>query len=342
MKVLVTGGAGYLGSVLCKRLVQTGHQVRVLDKGYWGYGHVLESVPEIDLRQMDIRGVGPAELDGVDAVIHLAGLSNDPTSEFRPEANQAVNVEAAEKLWRVCRAVARPLRVLCASTASLYDGTTDHEAEETADPGRLCLKYPYSHSKYVAERALFDCADHPGNKIQAAVLRMGTLWGLSPRMRTDLAINAMTLSATRHRRITVHCDGLQWRPMCHVVDAANAYIRVLETPAIHGAVFNVVAENWLLLDLAHQIAKACSRADGLIDVHVTYGDERRRSYRVSGARLRAGTGWTPTYVLQTGIAEMVNAWANDGIPDQLQGSNIAWMEHLLSLEPFFRRNPEVL
>jgi len=219
----------------------------------------------------------------------------------------------------------------------------EEEACETADQTKLCLKYPYSESKYEAERALFDMANRPGNQIQAVVLRMATLWGLSPRMRTDLAINAMVLSAFQARKIVVHCDGMQWRPMCHVQDAAAAYVKLLTAPAVHGHVFNVVSENWTLLDLAHRISWVVGLLLGeAIQVVVTYGSERKRSYRVSGSKLRAQAGWHPLFDLRRGTTQMIDALKEHGIPDRLRGTNIAWMEHLLELEPFFRRNAEVL
>lgn len=342
MKVLVTGGAGYLGSVLCQHLVLNHHQVRVLDKGYWGFDHLLAAVPSVVILAKDIREVEVADLDGVDAVIHLAGLSNDPTAEFSPEANQAVNVDAVARLWECCEGVDRPMRVLCASTASLYDGVVEFEAQETMK--EVCLKYPYSRSKYDAEQLLFQIAGrNQRQRISATVLRMATLWGLSPRMRSDLAINAMVLSALTKGQITVHCDGMQWRPMCHVLDAARAYNFVLQEPGLNGHIVNVVAENWLLLDLAHRVARAVStKRNEPVQVQVTYGQERRRSYRVSGEKLRTTTVWTPSYDLWKGIEQVVDAWNKQGYPDPLRSSNIAWMEHLVVLEPFFRANREVL
>lgn len=343
MKVLVTGGAGYLGSVLCQQLVASHHQVRVLDKGYWGYDHLRKAARGVEIVPKDVREVESIDLDGIDAVVHLAGLSNDPTAEFHPEANLEVTVKASKRLWDCCAAESRPIKVVCASTASLYDGSVEAEATETADASQLCMNYPYSEAKYLAEKSLFECANHPWNKISAVVLRMATLWGWSPRMRTDLAINAMVLSALQNGKITVHCDGMQWRPMCHVQDAAAAYVAMLDAPSVHGNIFNVVSDNWVLLDLAHRVSSLVEeRVKVSIPVIVTYGKERRRSYRVSGDRLRTKTSWLPAVDLRLGVTQIINEWKEHGYPEILQSTNMAWMEHLLALDPFFRRNKEVL
>lgn len=343
MRVLVTGGAGYLGSVLCQRLISSGHHVTVLDKGYWGYAHLRASCPTIDLREKDVRHLDAGDLVDVEAVVHLAGLSNDPTAEFREEANQIVNVEASQRLWACCQALGRPIRVLFASTASLYDGITETEASESTADDRLCHRYPYSESKYAAEQALVKATRGKSSQLRSTIMRMGTLWGVSPRMRTDLAVNAMVLSAMQTGRIVVQCDGMQWRPMCHVQDAADAYVRLLDDHSyLFADVVNVVSGNWLLVDLAHRISRALAALTcGEPAVVVTYGTERYRSYRVSGDRLR-GLGWRPSCDLQAGVEQIVSAWESRGFPDRLRSRNIEWMEHLFELEPFFRANAHVL
>lgn len=340
MRVLVTGGAGYLGCVLVRQLLEAGMHVRVVDKGYFGFRGLAAVRGDIELIEgVDVRTLMEAHIAGCEAVVHLGGLSNDPTAEFSAKANQSINVGGSERVWSLCASTGRKIRLVYASTASLYDGlSTDTAWDEQAE---VNLHYPYSRSKYEAEQALWNVAGRAPSTIRGTVLRMGTLYGWSHRMRLDLAINAMVWAACQTGVITVHSDGMQWRPMVHVEDAAAAYVRVLQAPWELGApsrVYNVVAKNWLLLDLAHRLA-ALVGPD--VQVNVTYGQERRRSYRVDGSAFRRAFGWEPVWSLTKTVPVLQEMYKSQP-PDLLRSANLGWMAHLLEIEELLRVTGSVL
>src|SRR5580704_1961573 len=170
MKVLVTGGAGYIGVVLSERLLQAGHDVRVLDRLYWGRKPIEHLADRIDVVQQDVRNFDVSVLDGIDAVAHLAGLSNDPTAEYNPKANWEMNATATEELARACKRHGIR-RLTFGSSASIYDGLGDDIFDETAvvEP-----RGAYSRSKHAAEDSLLAEA---GKDFSPVILRQGTVYG---------------------------------------------------------------------------------------------------------------------------------------------------------------------
>jgi nucleoside-diphosphate-sugar epimerase len=259
--ILVTGGAGYVGSLLVPELLALGNRVRVVDT-LW-YGNSLASHPDLELFQTDVRECNPAWLNGVDAVIHLAGLSNDPTADFSPRLNAESNVLATRRLGelvaRRAAAEGRQIRFLFASSCSVYytskpEKEIDIQAKNEDMP--VAPTANYSKAKRLAEIELLKLADtHP--EFCPVVLRKGTLFGLAPRMRFDLVINVFTLHAWQKRQLTVYGSGEAWRPLLHVREAADAYIYCLAAPPakVRAQVFNVLHKNYRLLELAHWVAE---------------------------------------------------------------------------------------
>ncbi len=259
--ILVTGGGGYVGSLLVPELLALGEAVRVVDL-FW-FEHRLADHPQLETITADIRDADPAWLNGVKAVIHLAGLSNDPTADFAPALNAESNVQAtrrlAEMVARRSAATGEDLRFVFASSCSVYY-TAAQESDADVRPKREdCLAAPtanYSKTKRLAELELLKLAEQYPH-FCPILLRKGTLFGPSPRMRFDLVVNTFTLHAWSRRELTVHGSGESWRPLLHVRDAVDAYLYCLVAPVakVRCQVFNVLRKNYRTLELAHWISE---------------------------------------------------------------------------------------
>jgi nucleoside-diphosphate-sugar epimerase len=305
MLILVTGGAGYLGSVLCERLLRSGHQVRAFDALMHGGRSLLAlagregfSFVRGDLR--DAEAVRDA-LDGVDAVVHLAAIVGDPACAKDPELARAINLEASLGLFEAARD-AGATRFLFASTCSNYGRMVDTSvlATESHELRPVSL---YAETKVAVEKTLLSA---PAEPIAATVLRLSTLYGISPRMRFDLTVNEFVKELVVHRKLVVFGEQF-WRPYVHVVDAARAFQTALEAPAarVAGQVFNVgdTRENYRKADLLELMAERIPGAD-VQRVHKT---EDPRDYRVSFERIREHLGFTVTKRVPDGIEEIATA-----------------------------------
>lgn len=329
MRVLVTGGGGYLGAVLVPRLLARGHQVRVLDLGYFGLSHLGQTRPPVELVREDLRRVvaSPEALDlllsGVDAVAHLAAISNDPSSELAPQLTMEVNLAATRALADAAKA--RGLRFVFSSTCAVY-GQADGELTEESPVQPLTV---YARTKVASEEHLAAIATPTWRPV---VLRNGTLFGHSPRMRFDLVVNIFALYGALHRRIKVFGEGLQWRPHLHVGDCARAFVHFLELerPARHG-LYNVFHENLRVVDLAALFARLLP---GLAIDRVVQEEADRRDYRASRARLLAEGFETRTGVAE-GAEALIDAIVGGQVPDpeSIFYRNAKWLKQLTSLDP---------
>lgn len=298
--ILVTGGAGYIGSVLVPELLALGHQVRVVDT-LW-FGNPFASHERLQVIEGDLRFPNPAWLDDIHAVIHLAGLSNDPTADFAPTLNSESNVYATRQLAELASARARvedrAIRYLFASTCSIYySPTTADEANVITMTEDLPIAPTanYSKTKRLAEIELLRIADE--NPLFVPVLvRKGTIFGYGPRMRFDLVVNVFTLHAWKSRQLTVHGHGEAWRPLLHIRDAVDAYIHLLSAPEekIRGEAFNLLHKNYRVLELAHWVAEVIEQNYGA-EIRVRRDRSNNagaRSYYVSGAKIQNAIGFS--------------------------------------------------
>lgn len=304
-RMLVTGGGGYLGSVLVPQLLAEGWRVRVLDRFFFGR-HRLPDDPTLETVTADLRALSPSHLDGCDAVVELAAISNDPSGEAFAEATWAINHRARAACARM--AADRGLRYVLASSCSVYGFRPEGEPCDEAAP--IAPQTTYARANAAAEAEVLPL---PGT----IVLRFATLFGTSPRMRYDLAVNAMTEQAMRTGRLPLMRDGTQWRPFLHVADAAAAIRFVLQHEA--SGLLNVVGENVQLRDLADRVAD-------LSPQRVTiewYGDSDRRSYRVDAAAI-AALGFVPSCDLDDGIREIATA----AIPRTADTITLDWYRSL--------------
>ncbi len=330
MMVLVTGGAGYIGVWLVRKLLEAGHEVRVVEKGLFpsGMAALREWAPEVEIVCADIRALPEGVFDGVDAVCHLAGLSNDPTADFKPEANYAMNYLATEALGAAARAAGVGVLTF-ASSASVYGGLHDvglREDDTTAPTSH------YATSKLRAEEALLALAHEA---FRVVVMRQGTVSGWSPRMRWDLVVNTMVRYALTTGVISVFAGGEAYRPLLDVQDCAEAHVRFLDSDA--AGVYNVakqrqplgvaapLSEGYTVACLALYVAYLLKEAGHEVAVRGDWTRAEGRSYDLDCSRMRAALGWEP----ERGVMAMVASLLEhaEGFDDP-ETRNIAWMTAL--------------
>lgn len=338
-KILVTGGCGYIGSVLVPMLLERGYEVRVFDKLYFG-DEPLKSVREkIELIPGDVRNFASEILSGVDGVIHLGGLSNDPTAEFDPQANYSINFDGTIKLANACkeRGVSR---FTFASGCAVYGFFIDNIADEDAPT------YPqsdYAKSKLNAELALQRMAD---KEFCPVILRQGTVFGLSPRMRWDLVVNAFVMHAFKRSRLDVWYGGEACRPVVHIKDVAEAHIRCFgaEPEKVRGEIFHVVYKNYRTLEMAHRVRKALAEIGIKVEVDVNYDEVDNRSYQVSNQKLSQVLGFTPRVSIEEGVKEIVEVLRRGQYRDFDHPIyyNLPWMKLLVEVEERLKETGKVL
>jgi nucleoside-diphosphate-sugar epimerase len=339
LTVLVTGGAGYIGCVLSERLLERGYRVRVLDRLYWGEGPLGELRDRIELVVADVRDLPASALDGVDAVIHLAGLSNDPTAEYDPEANWQMNAVATEALGRAC--VERGVeRLVFASSCSLYDGLPPGMHDETAP---VEPKGAYATSKKYGEEKLIELRDEG---LCPVILRNGTVYGYSSRMRFDLVVNTFVKDALVEERLSLHGGGWMWRPLVDVRDAADAMIVALEAPAelAAGEIFNVLHSNYQIRELAMLVAGSVQLAGRRVDLVETEAPKLVRDYECSNSKLASRLGFLPSRSVVEAVADLLNEIdvGDRSMLTDPRHYNIRWLELLHEVKPRIERFGTVL
>lgn len=324
MKVLVTGSEGYIGSLLVPMLAERGHAVTRVDSNLFAecaFGNLNNTG---ELLNLDIRDLDVSDIAGHDAVIHLAGLSNDPLSDLAPDLTMQINHEAAVNVARLAR-TAGVRRFVFSSTCSVYGFQGDNFITESSALNPLT---PYARSKVLAEVGIDKLRD---GRFTAVSLRHGTAYGYSPMIRFDLVVNNLVAWGHTTGRILLKSDGGAWRPLVHVADICRSFLAALEADAeaIDGQVFNIgrTEDNIRIRDLAHLIAEhmpACriEFAEG--------ASPDNRSYRVDCSKARDQLpGFAAMVRLQDGIREVIEAvTASDIRGEQFEDNRYGRIAHL--------------
>lgn len=299
--IMVTGGAGYVGSQLVPALLESGFKVKVVDNLMFGNHGLVPYMKRIELEQTDIRQLRPEHFRGVDTVIHLAGISNDPTAEYDPQTNKAVNFKATVKLGKLAKACGVRKFIFASSCSVYYTEKPDNFLRDEMYP--VDPKTPYSWSKRQAEIQLLNLADADFCPV---LLRKGTIFGYSERMRFDLVINTFTRDAYAIGCMTVHGEGRMWRPMLHIEDAVETYKAILTKPeaAIRGQIFNVLNDNYQVLEIAEEVQKILKEKLRIKLNIIREGNVR--SYRVDGSKLKETLGLKPNNSIKTAVETMWN------------------------------------
>ncbi len=329
MNVLVTGGAGYIGSVLSRVLLENGYEVTCLDRLFFGTDSTKDIAERITIVKDDIRFFNPEILKGVDAVFDLAALSNDPSGELEPQKTLDINYKGRVRVANLAKKHGVKKYVL-ASTCSVYGFQEGNITEESS----LNPLTTYAKANMMAEKEILPLGD---KKFSATVLRQATVYGFSYRMRFDLAINGMVLGYYRNGKIPIMRDGKQWRPFVNIKDTSKVFVKILETEqeVVNGQVFNVGSDeqNVQIFDLAKLVAEACN----LPFIYEWYGDPDTRSYRVSFSKIRETLNFKPQCTIKKGAKNVFNALKEGKLdPDDPRTITVKWYKHLLEMQQFLR------
>ena len=293
--ILITGGAGYLGSLLCRNLLSKGYQVRVIDNLWYGKDPIQECLEDknFELIQDDIRNLISIvkAMKNVDAVIHLASIVGMPASSIEPRTSEEINYLATKNIAELCQLHGIETYIF-ASTCSVYGSQPDILITEKSPVVPLDF---YAKQKFLSERAAGWLNRAP------TILRFGTLFGLSPRMRFDIVINLFIIQALQEGKITVY-GGEQFRPFLHVQDAADSLLFALEKNLT--GTYNVISENYSIMDIAQKIKKLTG-----CEIEVSNENEDKRNYKVSGDKIKQ-MGFTPFRTVENAYEEIKNAIDN--------------------------------
>jgi len=308
--ILILGGCGYKGSVLTSMLLEKGFRVTVYDI-MW-FGNFLQKNEKLLVVKGDIRDIEKVPMQGVDVIIHLANVANDPCGELNSKLVWEVNVLATMQL--VEKAIKNKVKqFIYASSGSVY-GVKD-EPDVTEDLELVPIS-DYNKTKMISERVLLSYVD----RIIVQIIRPATVCGYSPRQRLDVAVNMLTMLALRNGEITVF-GGDQTRPNIHMQDIIDIYLHFLEHPELTG-IYNAGFENITIMEIAHKINQQISSK-----ITVTVSNDPR-SYRQNSDKLLA-TGFTPCYTVEDGIRDIVEAYKSKKIIDRDECYNIRTMKYLL-------------
>jgi len=294
MKLLIAGGAGYVGSVLIPRLLDRGYKVDVVDL-FW-FGNNLPR--QVGVLNKDIFHLSVEDLEPYDQVIFLAGLSNDPMAEFSPSKNFIFNAAAPAYLAYTAKN-AKVKRYIYASSCSVY-GYTENELFDETRP--VSSNYPYGISKLQGEQAATQLAD---DDFSVIALRKGTISGYSPRMRFDLIINTMFKNAVREHVITVNNPSI-WRPILSIEDAATAYIRAVEANSKLSGIFNIASGNYTVGEVADLVKAAVEERLNLrVNLNIKHIQDFR-NYKVSIAKASNVLSFHPTEDVKAIVGSLVD------------------------------------
>lgn len=329
MKVLVTGGAGYIGSILSRILLEKGYEVTCLDRLFFGIDAIKEIADKVRLIKDDIRWFKPEILRGIDAVFDLASLSNDPSGELEPQKTLEINYKGRVRVANLSKKYGVAKYVL-ASSCSVYGFQEGILTEESS----LNPLTTYAKANVLAEKEILSLADR---SFSATALRQATVYGYSPRMRFDLAINGMVLGFYKNGKIPIMRDGKQWRPFVHVKDTSNAFIKVLEADSelVNGQVFNVGSndQNIQIFDLAKLVAESIS----LPFNYEWYGSPDKRSYRVSFNKIKETLNFKLRYPPKKGAKEIYNALEDERVSGaDPRTITVKWYNHILEMNTFIK------
>lgn len=307
MKVLVTGGCGYIGHVLVPKLLKCGYSVRVIDTQWFGSFHSYH--PRLEVEMGDIRNIDDIWFQGIDAIIHLASIANDPCGDLNPKLTWETSCLATMQLAdeAACRGITQ---FIYASSGSVYGVKQEKRVTENLSLDPIS---EYNKTKMVSERVLLSYQD----RMAVQILRPATVCGLSTRMRLDVSVNMLTMQALTKGKITVF-GGAQIRPNIHIEDICDVYLHLLNDKNIVG-IFNAGFENISILDIAQMVNEqvAC-------EIVLTESNDPR-SYRLDSSKLLK-TGFVPKKTVYDAIAEIIYAYRRGTLDDQAHFHNLHWMK----------------
>lgn len=327
-RVLVTGAGGYIGIPLCERLVDEGYSVVALDRYFFGQDKLGTLVRHARFAAVadDIRTVDLAILKDVDAVIDLAGLSNDASSEINPRLTQDINMRGAMRIAHAAKENG-VRRYVYSSSASVYGAGTELGLDESSP---VAPQTEYARGKVGVEKELLRIKD---DSFEVVLFRNATVYGLAPRMRFDLVINIMTMRAWKERVIYIMGGGKQWRPLVHVGDVVQALMLGLKAEAetVNGEIFNVGSDeqNYTVEQVAQFVVDAIPN----VVTHRIPDDSDQRTYNLTFGKIEKVLGFKHSTGISQGIAEIVQALERGVVlPDDPTCFTLQWYKSIMEWE----------
>jgi nucleoside-diphosphate-sugar epimerase len=331
VRYLVTGGAGYKGIPLTEHLLEKGNKVVCLDRYFFGE-EPLEKIRKnknFTSIQDDIRWFDPKILENVDVVIDLAALSNDPSGELNPSKTLDINYLGRVRVAKLSKEYGVK-RYIFASSCSVYGFNTEI-LDEKSDTNPLTT---YAKSAVMGEKDVLHLAD---KDYTVTCLRFATVYGLSPRMRFDLAINAMSLILYRTGKIMVMRDGKQWRPFIHVRDVARAYetVSTADPEIVNGQILNVGSneQNYQIYPLAEELGESLGKPYAI----EWYGDPDKRSYRVNFDKITNNLDFHIKYTPNDAAKEIYKAIDEHRVDDNIRTKTVEWYKYLTESEKLLKK-----
>jgi nucleoside-diphosphate-sugar epimerase len=313
MKILITGGCGYVGTNLTNSLLDKGHDITVVDL-LW-FGNYLKPHKNLKIIQTDIRNIENIPMKGVEVIIHLANIANDPSGDLNPKLTWEVNVLASRLL--IEKAIENEVKqFIYASSGSVYG--VKQEANVTEELSLVPIS-DYNKTKMISERVLLSYKE----EICVQIIRPATVCGYSPRMRLDLSVNILTMQALTKKRITVF-GGSQTRPNIHIKDMIRVYEHFLTLGTKTQGIFNAGFENISILDIAKRVTNHIPA-----ELIVTESNDPR-SYRQNSDKLRA-TGFKPEFNVENAIKDIIEKYNNNELKDEDEYYNIKTMTRIQNL-----------
>ena len=307
MKILITGGCGYKGHVLIPKLLLKGYEVIAFDLQW--FGNYLVPHKNLSVIKGDVRNIESIPLDGVDCIIHLSSIANDPCGDLNPQLTWEVSALATMQLADKAKRVGIK-RFIYASSGSVYGVKEELQVTEELDLKPIS---EYNKTKMVGERVLLSYQDC----MTIQIVRPATVCGYSPRMRLDVAVNLITMQALSKNKITVF-GGDQVRPNIHIDDITDLYLHLINHPEITG-IYNAGFENISILDIANRVIQYVPA-----EITVTPSNDPR-SYRINSDKLLA-TGFKPKKTIDDAIREIIEKYRTGELKDEDRFYNLKWME----------------
>ena len=321
--MLVTGAGGYIGTQLVRDLVKSGHEVTAVDRFFFGKEPLAEFVSNknVNIVQKDIRDLTEKDFKGYQAVCDLACLSNDPAGEIDPQLTYSINRDGRIHVAKTAKS-AGVEKYIISSSCSVYGKGEEPQLSETSKTNPISV---YAKSTLEAEQQNISIAD---NNFSVTALRNATVFGLSTRMRFDLVVNLMTLTAFQKGRIIVMGGGLQWRPLVHLSDVSNAFISVINSKIdkVNKEVFNIGLDNYQIKNLAYMVREELPFP---VEIDVAPDDADKRDYNVVFDKAKSQLGFEAKVGVIQGISEIYAALKSGKVDVGPKTVTVQWYRNIL-------------